>query len=99
MTRVVETDTLVERIEKLIDLGDAFIVLRGGTGTLLELATVWEFFNKNFLKVKPVAAHGEMWKPIVEEIEKRLSYENRKTGLVKWFAEIEDAFDFVASRI
>lgn len=35
---VVSTNTLVERLLKLIELGDAYVLLRGGTGTLLELA-------------------------------------------------------------
>ncbi|MEA3226126.1 MAG: LOG family protein, partial [Planctomycetota bacterium] len=48
-------------------LGQAYIALPGGTGTLLELAKVWELRNKGFLKPdKPIILVGEFWKPLVE---------------------------------
>jgi predicted Rossmann-fold nucleotide-binding protein len=48
-------------------LGQAYVVLPGGTGTLLELAKVWELKNKGFLKTdKPIILLGEYWKPLVE---------------------------------
>jgi predicted Rossmann-fold nucleotide-binding protein len=45
VTKEIVCDTLFERIDKLIEIGDGFVVLQGGTGTLLELAAVWEYFN------------------------------------------------------
>lgn len=42
-------------------------MLAGGTGTLLELAMVWELKNKGFLNGwKPIIILGEYWKPLVE---------------------------------
>jgi predicted Rossmann-fold nucleotide-binding protein len=44
-------------------------VLPGGTGTLLELAKVWELKNKGFLKAdKPIILLGGFWKPLVDLI-------------------------------
>jgi uncharacterized protein (TIGR00730 family) len=61
------TDSLDERLDTLIKLGQAYIVLPGGTGTLLELAKVWELKNKGFLKTdKPIILLGDFWKPLVE---------------------------------
>ncbi|MFH1194555.1 MAG: hypothetical protein V1720_02505 [bacterium] len=38
---------------------NAFVTKKpGGTGTLVELAIVWELFNKNLLSVKPFACVG-----------------------------------------
>ncbi len=51
----VGTTSLDERLDKLIQLGQAYVVLPGGTGTLLELAKVWELKNKGYLKTdKPI---------------------------------------------
>src|SRR5688500_14560534 len=36
------TDTLLARLGRLIDLGDAYLTMPGSTGTLAELAFVWE---------------------------------------------------------
>lgn len=69
ITDEIVTDSLQQRLEKLIFLGDAYIVLPGGTGTLLELAKVWELKNKGFFeKTKPVIMIGEFWKGLLETI-------------------------------
>ena len=59
------TNSLHERLEKLIDLGNAYVVLPGGTGTLVELATVWELQNKKLLPRKPLVILGDYWLPII----------------------------------
>ncbi|MGB2869027.1 MAG: LOG family protein [Bacteroidota bacterium] len=56
---------LVERLLKLVELGDGYVVLKGGTGTLLELACVWEFVNKGILRVKPIVVVGSFWKDVI----------------------------------
>ena len=67
ITCEIVTDSLDERLDKLIELGRAYVVLPGGTGTLLELAKVWELRNKGFLNSdKPIILLGEFWKPLVE---------------------------------
>jgi len=67
--REIVTGSLDERLETLIELGQAYIVLPGGTGTLLELAKVWELKNKGFLKTdKPIILLGGFWKPLIELI-------------------------------
>lgn len=66
VTEEVQTDTLAERLAKLIELGDAFLVLPGGTGTLLELADVWEHKNKGFPNAdKPIILVGAFWEPLL----------------------------------
>src|SRR5438105_13136224 len=37
----VKTTALLERIDKMIELGAAYVVLPGGAGTLAELGIVW----------------------------------------------------------
>jgi len=81
LTEEIKCKTLFERIEKLISLGDGYVVLQGGTGTLLELAVVWEFMNKNMLKEKPIVIHSPMWEEIVSVMEKQIIFENRKPDL------------------
>lgn len=95
----INCDTLFDRIIKLLKTGDAYIVLQGGTGTLLEIAAVWEFINKGFMHEKPIACHGKMWKPIIESIENQIILEKRKTGLVRYFEEIDDCADYIIKSI
>ena len=67
ITDEISTDSLDQRLKKLIALADGYIVLPGATGTLLELACVWEYKNKGFeTPVKPIVLLGAFWKPLVE---------------------------------
>lgn len=67
VTREISTSCLSERLAKLIELGDAYVVLPGGTGTLLELADVWEHKNKGFANAnKPIILVGTFWRPLLE---------------------------------
>jgi predicted Rossmann-fold nucleotide-binding protein len=50
-------------------------VLKGGTGTLLELAAVWEFINKGLLKEKPIVIVGDFWNGVIETLRKELLWE------------------------
>jgi hypothetical protein len=95
LTREIKCGTLMERIEKLVSMGDAYIVLNGGTGTLLELAAVWEFMNKNIIPVKPIACHSPMWKEIGSVIDRQIEREKRISGLVKYFNDPEDIVEYL----
>jgi uncharacterized protein (TIGR00730 family) len=73
--KTIVVKTLVDRLMKLIELGDAYVVLRGGTGTLLELAAVWELMNKRVIRSRPVIVVGQFWNPTVEMVKRQLSFE------------------------
>ena len=67
ISRTIETASLDERLDTLIKLGQAYVVLPGGTGTLLELAKVWELKNKGFLKqTRPIILVGKYWNALVD---------------------------------
>ena len=72
------TKTHSERLQKLIELGDAYVVLKGSTGTLVELALVWEYLNKSLMKEKPIIVVGEFWKPIVDTLAQELVFEGKE---------------------
>jgi len=57
-----------DRLFELVERGDAYVVCRGGTGTLVEWAVVWEMVNKGLMKSKPLVALGGFWKPFVRQM-------------------------------
>lgn len=71
----VTTKTLVDRMMSLISHGDAYVILKGGTGTLLELAAVWEFMNKGIMKERPIAVVGGFWNEVINTLKEELSWE------------------------
>jgi uncharacterized protein (TIGR00730 family) len=64
----VRVATWQERLFELIRLADGFVACKGGTGTLVELAVVWEMLNKSVITGKPFAALGDFWQPIIERV-------------------------------
>ena len=69
ISREIVTGSLDERLDTLLKLGQAYVVLPGGTGTLLELANVWELKNKGFLEAdKPIILVGGFWRPLLDLI-------------------------------
>lgn len=64
----VRKKTWDERLFELIERGDGFVACKGGTGTLAELAVVWEMLNKSVMQAKPFVVLGEFWRPILERV-------------------------------
>jgi uncharacterized protein (TIGR00730 family) len=56
------------RLFELIRRGDGFVACKGGTGTLVELAVVWEMLNTSVMPAKPFVALGDFWRPILERV-------------------------------
>jgi len=99
LTKEIKCKTLFERITKLVELGDAYVILQGGTGTLLELSVVWELMNKNLLKIKPVVCHSKMWNEIVAIMEKQIEHEGRKNGLIKCADSVEQIAEYLGEEL
>lgn len=64
----VRVATWQDRLFELIRLADGFAACKGGTGTLVELAVVWEMLNKSVIGVKPFAVLGDFWHPVIERV-------------------------------
>lgn len=63
----IPTFDLLQRLNTLIQLGRAYVVLPGGTGTLIEFALVWELLNKGLLRgERPLIVLGHTWQPVID---------------------------------
>lgn len=65
---VISVKTWQERLFALIERGSGYVACPGGTGTLVELAVVWEMLNKRVMPAKPFAIIGHFWQPIIERV-------------------------------
>jgi len=61
----IQTAALLERIDKLVELGSAYIVLPGGSGTLVELGAVWNLAFLGALHGKPIIVVGRGWERVL----------------------------------
>ncbi len=67
----VRTHSFLARLTTLIERGDAYVALPGGTGTLAEFALVWEMMNKSALAKglggrRPLLVAAPYWQAVIE---------------------------------
>lgn len=66
VTETILAADLAERLTRLRDLSDAWIVLPRGLGTMLELVWIAESIVKEHAEAKPLVLLGDFWSPVVE---------------------------------
>lgn len=63
---VLPAPDILSRIQTMMRLSGGFVVLDGGTGTLSELAVVWESVGKRFVPPRPIVVVGHYWNQLVD---------------------------------
>ena len=100
ISEVVRTGDLFERLRALIELGDAYVALPGSTGTLAELALVWELVNKRMIPRRPILCWGEYWRAIVRVFDRDSTRDprintaglpDRRGELITFISTVEEA--------
>ena len=96
--------TWQDRLFELVRLGDGFVACKGGTGTLVELAVVWEMLNKKAMEQRPFVVLGDFWQPILDRVrEVELGHASRwgesSDPLVHQAPTPLEAAQFLASRL
>ncbi len=95
-TRHVRTGDLHERLAALLELGDAgYVVLPGGTGTLVELASCWEWMNKRLMAARPLVCVGAFWRPVVDVVR---SAQPRSAETVHFIADVRGLGEYFPPR-
>lgn len=69
--QMIVAPSLFARLERLLTLAHAYVVLHGGIGTLLELAMVWNAVQSVDQK-KPVLVVGPDWQAALDTLRRRL---------------------------
>lgn len=90
----------VERLKKLIEIGDAYIIMPGETGTLLEFAAVWAFKEKGFLSPrKPVICFGEQWNEVIQTMSFYSETLLDRSSLISYAETVEDVIDYLIEKL
>ena len=63
---IVKMTNLMERIVELIGIADAYIIFKGGTGTLVEISVALELMNKRSMPEKKMIFYTDFWKNMIE---------------------------------
>ncbi|MDP2734895.1 MAG: LOG family protein [bacterium] len=68
----IKTANYLERTLRLLDMGDAYVLFKGGTGTISEFGMVWGTARLYYGKHKPFILYGSFWHEIMEAIAKSM---------------------------
>lgn len=68
-TQIIETDTYLERLSKLLDEGDFYVFFEGGSGTLLEMVAYIALSERSLINKKAICI-GKRWNKLFEVLDK-----------------------------
>lgn len=90
-------ETLLERIETLINMCDGAIVLPGGPGTLTELSVMWNLMGIDAIPRKPLILIGSSWESAVGQIFASFDnyYQEKQRGLLQFV----DSNEFIIEKL
>src|SRR6185369_1179969 len=61
-----EHETFFTRLHQFVLMSDAYVVVPGGIGTVLEAMMIWQLLQVRHLRDTPLVFVGAMWKGLVD---------------------------------
>lgn len=96
----IKTKNYIERMFKLMEHADCFIIFKGGTGTVSEFGTAWVLARLYYPHHKPFILYGKFWHSIIKALRQKLKIRDdamrvfkiveTKKGVVKALSEFEE---------
>lgn len=77
------TTNYIERMFKLMEYGDIFLIFKGGSGTVSEFGTAWVLAKLYFGHHKPMILFGSFWAEIVDVLRRNLNIDNNELGVME----------------
>ena len=64
--RTFEHETFFTRLQHFVVASDAFVVVPGGIGTVLEMLMIWQLLQVRHVSDVPLILVGKMWRGLVD---------------------------------
>ena len=84
----IKTTNYIDRMFKLLEHADCFIIFKGGCGTLSEFSTAWVLGKLYYPHHKPFILYGRFWRPIIRVLKEEMLIPAQAMKVFK-FAETE----------
>ena len=88
---------LFARLTRLLALGDAYVCLRGGIGTLTEFSLAWTLLQTRALARRPFVCVGPAWKSLLDAYRQCTLIRPKDFRLVTLADSVEDAVAHIAT--
>jgi len=94
--KVYEMANYENRLNKLVEIADAFVIFRGGTGTLAEVGLVWSKAKFDYGNHEPLIFVGKEWQQIVPIIVQNLGLETTEKRVYVIVSRPEEVLEKLA---
>lgn len=88
--REIITSNYIDRMFKLLEHADFFIIFKGGTGTISEFATAWALAKLYYRHHKPFILYGKFWNNIIKCIKQNLNISKEELDVFKIIEKRKD---------
>jgi len=78
-----------------LELGDAYVVFKGGTGTISEFGMAWGLARLYFGHHKPLILYGEFWNNIIKNFTENMRIRVDELKVYKVVNSPEEAFQAI----
>lgn len=79
----IKTQNYIERMFKLMEHADTFIIMKGGTGTMSEFGTAWVLGKLYYGHHKPFILYGRFWKRVIRAIKAGLNIDKKEMDVFR----------------
>ena len=91
----IKTKNYIERMFKLMEQSDMFLIFQGGTGTISELGTAWVLAKLYYGHHKPFILVGAFWRPVIGAMHDNLLIDAKEMDVFR----IVDSIDQIVPKI
>lgn len=95
-SREIKTENYIERMFKLMEHADIFIIFKGGSGTLSEWGTAWVLGKLYYGHHKPFILYGSFWREIVEVVKNNMLIDEQEMDVFRIVEKKEDILPTIA---
>ena len=75
------TTNYIDRMFKLLEHGDMFIIFKGGSGTVSEFGTAWVLAKLYYGHHKPIILYGKHWPAIIDVLIKNMNIDRQELSV------------------
>ena len=95
LDKEIKKSNYLERTLKLLELGDAYIIFRGGTGTISEFGMAWGLARLYFGRHKPLILYGSFWDNIIKAFVDNMRIRSEEMKTFKIVNSPEEAYEAI----
>jgi len=77
----IKTSNYIERMFKLLEHADCFIIFKGGSGTVSEFGTAWVLAKMYYGHHKPFILFGDFWLEIIDTLKKNMNIDKQEMSV------------------